>query len=169
MGMFDGIKDAKRGFAKNKLISGDYIVRVDRCDAFKAEQAGNCFKVTLTVLLAADGPHKEGEVCHVVYSNKGSTDKQWFGNIKSFIGGVLGIEDDLIDEGSVGRTVDEKEQVMAGRVARVVARVRSSKKRDDRGNPYEYSTYDWGKELAPEEIGRVLGAERVAKFFPKGL
>lgn len=169
MGMFDGIKGAKRGYEKNKLVEGDYIVRIDRCDAFKAEQAGNCYKVTLTILAVNDGRHKEGEVTHVVFSNKGSTDKQWYGNIKSFIGGVLGVSDEQIDESSVGRTVDEKEQVMAGRVCRVAAHIRASKKRDDKGNPFEYSTYSWGAQLPSPEIAKALGEERVKKFFPNGL
>jgi hypothetical protein len=116
-----------------------------------------------------DGPHKEGEVAHVVFSNKGSTDKQWFGNIKSFIGNVLGVSDDQIDEAATARTTDDKEQVMAGRVVRVTARRRSSKKRDEQGNPFEYSVYSWGTQLSPEEIKSTLGDERLKRYFPSGL
>jgi hypothetical protein len=172
MGTFSGMKDAKRGYTSNRLTEGDYVVRVDRCDHFEAEAAGEGFKITLTVLAADGGKHKEGEAVTATYflrqGSKGGK-KQWFGNIKSFIAVVMNVEDERIDEAAVVRTLDP-EQALAGTVCRVKSIARMSKTtKDEQGNPNEFYVYSWTPAMENEEIRQTLGAERVARFFPSGL
>ena len=166
------MKDAKRGYTSNRLTEGDYVVRVDRCDHFEAEAAGEGFKITLTVLAAERGSHKEGEATTVTYFLKPGAlggKKQWFGNIKSFIAVVMNVADEAIDEASVVRTLDP-EQILAGTVCRVRSNQRLSKKskRDD-GTPQEFFVYTWSPALENAEILQTLGEERVKRFFPSGL
>jgi hypothetical protein len=166
------MKDAKRGYTSNRLTEGDYVARVDRCDHFEAEAAGEGFKITLTVLAADRGKHKEGEAVTATYflrpGSKGGK-KQWFGNIKSFIAVVMNVEDELIDEAAVVRTLDP-EQALAGTVCRVKSTERLSKstKKDD-GTPNEFYVYSWAPAMENGEILQTLGDERVKRFFPTGL
>ncbi len=172
MGTFAGMKDAKRGYTSNRLEEGEYVARVDRCDHFEAEAAGEGFKITLTILAAQGSKHKEGEAATVTYFLKPGTQggkKQWFGNIKSFIAVVMNVSDDVIDEAAVVRTLDP-EQVLAGTVCRVKSTQRLSKtsKRQD-GTPNEFYVYSWSPALENGEILQTLGEERVKRFFPNGL
>ena len=114
MGTFSGMKDAKRGYTSNRLTDGDYVVRVDRCDHFEAEAAGEGYKITLTILASERGAHKEGEAVTATYFLKPGTKggkKQWFGNIKSFIAVVMGVDDEVIQSGEnlLGRPFAERE------------------------------------------------------------
>ena len=172
MGTFSGMKDAKRGYTSNRLTEGDYVVRVDRCDHFEAEAAGEGFKITLTVLAAERGSHKEGEATTVTYFLKPGAlggKKQWFGNIKSFIAVVMNVSDEVIDEAAVVRTLDP-EQVLAGTVCRVKSTSRLSKTSKGKdGTPNEFFMYSWAPALENEEILQTLGEERVKRFFPNGL
>ena len=172
MSTFAGMKDAKRGYTSNRLEEGDYIARVDRCDHFEAEAAGEGFKITLTLLGAERSKHKEGEAATVTYFLKPGAlggKKQWFGNIKSFIAVVMGVDDEVIDEAAVVRTLDP-EQALAGTVCRVRSNQRLSKtsKRDD-GSPHEFYVYTWTQAMEPAEIVQTIGQERIARFFPNGL
>jgi hypothetical protein len=172
--MFAGIKNAKRGFNNVKLTEGDYIVRIDRCDTFETDIMGECYKVQLTILAALDGPHKEGEVVTIIHSMQSAKTKtQWFANIKSFIGGVMNVTDDQIDEAATAATLHQDlggQNILGGTIFRIKAVRRLSKKsRDERGNPFEYSAYSWGVALENAEIVQALGAERIKKFFPNGL
>jgi hypothetical protein len=182
MGMFQGMKDAKRGFQSNKLREGDYVVRIDRCDHITGDRAGDGFKITCTVLAVNAGDHHEGEVASVTYwkgSGKAAAD-QWLSNIKGFIGRVMGVTDDQIDEGATLQTLAEVydeatrqtkpgQNVLGGTVARVTAQQRFSKsRRDESGNAVAYNLYGWNLALTPEEIESTLGAERTARFFPSG-
>lgn len=164
---------ATRGFASNKLTEGDYIVRVDKCDAFKTDISGNCYKITLTILAAIDGPHKEGEIVTVTHGDKRITEKQWLGNIKAFIAGVMAVEDAKVGEDETIQTLDASQggqSVLNGTVCRVKAISRASKKsKDEQGNPYDYSVYSWFPSLSDDEIKQALGEERVKRHFPNGL
>lgn len=168
MGAFSGMKDAKRGYNSNPLTEGDYVARIDRCDFFEAQQNGEFYKITLTILAVGSGPHKEGEVVNILYGRKhGNT--QFLQNVKSFIAGVMNVEDGLIDEAATMRTLDP-EQVLAGLVIQVKASRRNSKKskRED-GTPFEYSVYTYSPTLSDEDIKQTLGEARVKRFFPNGL
>ena len=182
MGTFSGMKDAKRGYTSNRLTEGDYIVRVDRCDHFVADTAGEGYKITLSILGVNGGSHKEGEVATATYflrpGAKGGK-KQWFGNIKSFIAVVMGVDDEVIDEAAVLRTCAEfqdgsktvaGENKLGGTVCRVRSSQRLSKstKRDD-GTPQEFYVYTWSPAMEDEEIVQTLGEERLKRFFPNGL
>jgi len=168
MGSFSGMASATRGFASNRLIEGDYIVRIDKAENFEARQTGEKYKITATILAVTAGRHKEGEVVTVMYSKNHGLD-QYLSNIKSFIAGVLNLPDPEVDEKMVLRTLDP-EQAMSGLVTRVRAIERDSKKKDDKtGTPFQYSVYTWAPFLQPEEIATAIGAERVKRFFPSGL
>lgn len=180
MGIFAGMKDAARGYSSNKLTEGDYVARIDRCDLFKTDISGNVFKIALTILAVTDGPHKAGEVVTVTFGDKRITEKQWLGNIKGFIAGVMNQDDARIGEAETFRTLaefrDDKgqtqqgENVLGGTVCRVRATQRPSKtSRDKEGNPFDYSVYSWSPALTPEEITQAIGADAVARFFPSGL
>jgi hypothetical protein len=174
MGLFKDMAGAARGFASNKLTEGDYVVRIDECDVFETDISGNCFKVTLTILAALDGPHKAGEVVTVVHGDKKGTKKQWLSNIKSFIAGVMNVEDARIGETetiAVLGPTNGGSNAMDGTVCRVKAISRPSKKsRDEKtGQPFEYSVYSWFPSLSDAEIVQAIGAEGVKRFFPNGL
>lgn len=181
MGLFDGMASATRAFGSNKLTEGDYVARIDRCDVFKTDISGNCYKITLTILGVTDGPHKVGEVATVVFGDKRITEKQWLGNIKGFIAGVMNVDDSKIGAGETQRTLAEfkdangntvvGENCMAGEVCRVKATQRKSKNSKDpkTGEAYDYSIYNWSPSLSAEEITEALGAEAVKRFFPSGL
>lgn len=181
MGLFSGMKEASRGFASNKLTQGDYIARVDRCDTFKTDISGNCYKITLTILAVLDGPHKAGEVATVTFGDKRVTEKQWLGNIKGFIAGVMNQDDSKIDGDATMRTLaefkDDKgntvqgENVLGGTVTRVRAIQRASKSSKDKnsGEAFNYSVYTWSAALSDDEIVKAIGEEGVARFFPNGL
>ena len=181
MGILSGMKDAKRGFASNRLTEGDYIARIDRCDLFETDISGNCYKITMTILAAVNGPHKEGElVTHTISDKRASTKKQWLGNIKSFIGTVMVQPDEKIGEPETLRTLfevqNEKgelvpgENVLGGTVIRLRAVLRASKKsKDPQGNPYDFCVPTWAPALTNEEIAKVLKPEQIARHFPNGL
>ncbi len=178
MSTFSGMKDAKRGFASNRFTEGEAVVRIDGCTHFSTDIMGECYKVTMTLLRVVAGPHKEGEVCTATLSFKqgtGMKKEAWFGKIKAFIGNVLGLPDDSIDETMVLRTLAEHdgkpgENAMAGIVTVIRASLRASKKsKDDEGNPRQFSNYAWTRALDPVQITEALGVERIAHFFPKGL
>ena len=173
MGIFAGMQGATRGFASNKLTEGDYVARVDKCDLFKTDISGNCFKITLTILAVSDGPHKAGEVVTVNFGDKRITEKQWLGNIKSFIAGVMNVEDSKVGEAETMRTLDPSQDgqaVMNGTVCRVKAFQRASKSaRDKNGEPFDYSVYTWSPSLTDEEILQIIGEEGIKRFFPNGL
>lgn len=181
MGLFSGMKDAQRGFASNKLTEGDYIVRVDRCDTFKTDISGNCYKITLTILAVLDGPHKVGETATVTFGDKRVTEKQWLGNIKGFIAGVMNLDDSKVGNDETMRTLAEfkndrgdvvqGENVLGGTVCRVRAIQRASKNSKDQktGEAFSYSVYSWAPALADAEIVQAIGEEGVKRFFPNGL
>jgi len=181
MGLFSGMKDAQRGFASNKLTEGDYIVRIDKCDLFRTDISGNCFKITLTILAVSDGPHKVGEVATVNFGDKRITQKQWLGNIKGFIANVMNVADEAVGEKETLQTCDsflndagqiqKGENVLGGTVCRVKAIVRASKSARDpkTGEAFDYSVYVWSPSLTNEEIVQAIGAEGVKRFFPSGL
>lgn len=182
MGLFSGMKDAQRGFASNKLIEGDYVARIDKCDLFRTDISGNCFKITLTILAVSDGPHKVGEAVTVNFGDKRITAKQWLGNIKGFIAGVMNVDDAAVGEKETlqtcdtfladdGKTVMKGENVLGGTVCRVKAIVRASKSARDpkTGEAFDYSVYVWSPSLTNEEIVQAIGAEGVKRFFPNGL
>lgn len=172
MGAFSGMKDAKRGYNSNPLKEGDYVARIDRCDFFESQQNGEFYKITLT-LLAGQGAHNEGEVVNVLFGRKhGNT--QFLQNVKTFIAGVMDVDDSAIGEAETVRTLAEfegkaGENILAGLVTRVKASRRASKKKQEDGTPFEYSVYSWSPTLTDEDIKTALGPERLARFFPKGL
>ena len=173
MGLFSGMQGATRGFASNKLTLGDYIVRVDGCDLFKTDISGNCFKITLSILAVLDGPHKVGEVVTVTFGDKRITEKQWLGNIKGFIAGVMNVDDSNIGEAETMKTLSPPtgNGVMNGTVCRVRALQRASKTARDQktGEAFEYSVYSWFPALSDAEIVQAIGEEGVKRFFPSGL
>ena len=174
MSLFSGMKGAKRNFQSAKLIEGDYFVRIDNCETFETDISGNCYKILLTILAVNDGTHKEGEVLTVVYGEKSAQTKaNWYGNIKGFIATVMGVADDAVGEAETVATLTKElggQNVLGGTVCRVKAMRRVSKKnRDEKGNPREFTVYNWGLALSSEEIPGVLGEERVKRFFPNGL
>lgn len=181
MGLFSGMKDAARGFASNKLTEGDYVARIDKCDLFRTDISGNCFKITLTILAVSDGPHKVGEVVTVNFGDKRITAKQWLGNIKGFIAGVMNVDDASVGEAETIRTCDsflndasqvqKGENVLGGTVCRVKAIQRKSKNSRDAktGEAFDYSVYTWSPSLDEKEIVQAIGAEGVKRFFPNGL
>lgn len=174
MSLFSGMKGAKRNFQSAKLLEGNYFVRIDNCETFETDISGNCYKILLTILAVNDGPHKEGEVLTVVYGEKSAQTKaNWYGNIKGFIGNVMGVTDEAVGEAETVATLTKElggENVLGGTVCLVKAMRRTSKKnRDEKGEPREFSVYNWGIALEPQEIAQVLGPERVKRFFPNGL
>lgn len=173
MGIFAGMAGATRGFASNKLTVGDYVVRIDKCDLFKTDISGNCYKITLSILAALDGPHKAGEVVTVTFGDKRITEKQWLGNIKGFIAGVMNVDDSQIGEAETMQTLDAPQGngVMNGTVCRVRALERPSKSARDQktGEAFSYSVYSWFPALTNEEIVQAIGEEGVKRFFPNGL
>lgn len=174
MSLFSGMKGAKRGYQGTKLSEGDYFVRVDRCDTFETDISGNCYKITLTILAVNDGTHKEGEVVTVVFGDKRVTKAQWYGNIKGFIANVMSVEDEAVGEAETVATLHQElggQNVLGGTVCRVKAIRRTSKKsKNDKGEPFEFSVYNWSPAIVDnEEIRQVLGEERVKRYFPNGL
>lgn len=180
MGIFSGMKGAARGFASNKLTEGDYIARIDKCDLFKTDISGNCYKITLTILAVLDGPHRIGEAVTVNFPDKRVTEKQWLGNIKGFIAGVMNVADEAIGNDETYQTLAEfrddsgkmvqGENVLGGTVCRVKAIQRSSKSsKNDNGDPFSYSVYSWFPALTEAEIKQAIGEEGVKRFFPNGL
>lgn len=177
MGAFTGMKDAKRGFASNPLREGKYVVRIDGCEFFESRKGAEFWKNTLTILAVSDGDHKVGEVVNTFFKCGDGTEKQTFqSNLKSFIAGVMAAEDAEIDEASINEILGKDAagqpcpNPLAGLVTVVTARKRASKsKRDDKGQPFEYTVYGWEPSLLNEEIKDAIGEEAVARFFPNGL
>lgn len=167
MGSFQGMSSARRGFASNRLVEGDYVVRIDKCEHFEARQTGEKYKVTLTILAVTTGRHKEGEVVTTTFSRNHGLDV-YLGNIKGFIAGVLGQPDEAVGENETLKTL-EPDGPMNGLVCRVRAMEREGKKADEKGNKYVYSVYTWSPCLTPGEIRSTIGEERVKRFFPSGL
>jgi hypothetical protein len=174
MGLFSGMAGATRSFGSNKLTEGDYVARIDGCDLFKTDMSGNCYKVTLTILAVLDGPHKVGEVVTTTWGDKrAKTEKQWLGNIKAFIAGVMAVDDAKIGETETMATLPAEQggqAVLNGTVCRIKAVRRTGKSVDkETGQPFEYSLYTWAPSLNDEEIVQAIGAEGVKRFFPNGL
>jgi hypothetical protein len=171
MGAFSGLRDASRGFSSNPLRPGRYVVRIDSCDSFEAEQKGLMWKNTLTILAVEDGgeqPHKVGEQVHVFYK-KGQYPKVFLQNIKGFMAGVLDVADDEIGEEEAEAALSDSSP-MVGLVTVVTGRQQASKSsRDDDGNPRKYTVYSWQPSLDDEEIVEAIGEDGVERFFPNGL
>jgi hypothetical protein len=167
MGSFQGMSNARRGFASNALKEGDYVVRIDKCENFEARQTGEKYKVTLTILAVTSGSHKEGEVVTTTFSRNHGLDI-YLGNIKGFIAGVLGQPDEAVGENEAIKTLEPHNE-MCGLVTRVRSIERQGKKTDEKGNPYSYCVYTWSPCLSPEDIKSTLGPERIKRFFPNGL
>ncbi len=168
MGAFSGLRDAARGFSSNYLRPGRYVVRIDACDSFDAEQKGKMWKNTLTILAVDEGDHKVGEEVHVFFT-KGQYPKLFLQNIKAFIAGVLDVNDDEVGEEEAEETLSE-DSPMLGLVTVVTARQQASKsKKDDNGEPRKYTVYSWMPSMDDDEIVEAIGEEAVEKFFPNGL
>lgn len=169
MGLFAGLKDAKRGFQTNKLKEGRYVVRIDECQVVTGDQAGTMWKNTLTILGVIDGTHRVGEVVNTCFwQNSGK--QQWFQNIKGFLAGVLDVADDQIDDKNAEIASGET-QPMRGLVTIVAAHQRTSQKRKDdkTGEAVQYSVYSWSPSLDSAQIAEAIGAGGVKRFFPNGL
>lgn len=169
MGAFSGLKDAKRGFGSNPLKPGKYVVRIDGCDFFETEQNGEMWKNTLTILaIEDDGGHKVGEVVHTFFREKAGK-KTFQSNLKGFMAGVLGVEDEAIDEEAAKKAL-AADSPMKGLVTVVTGRQRTSKDKVDQksGQPVTYTVYSWSEMLDDEAVKAAIGDEAYGKFFPQG-
>ncbi len=166
MGAFTGLKDAKRGFQSNPLKAGKYVCRIDACDFFDTEQAGEMWKNTLTILAVEEGEHKVGEIVNTFF-RVGAGKSTFQSNLKAFLAGVLDVDDEAIDEASAMKATEENSP-MRGLVTIVTARQRTSKKKvdDKTGEPVEYTVYSWSACLNDAEIVAAIGDEAYAQFFP---
>lgn len=172
MGMFSNIKEAKRGFTSNFLRAGKYVVRVDSCQTFGSDN-GEFWKNTLTIIGVIDGgaqPHKVGEVVHVMW-NYGSTKEKhdiFQRNLKKFIGNVLDVSDEQIDEANCLR-ISGQEQAMAGLVTIVTGIDTPSKKsKDEKGNPKMFTNFAWSPCMDKDETVAAIGEDAYKQFFPNG-
>ena len=169
MGAFTGMDTATRGFQSNPLKPGRYIVRIDECAFFDTQNDGEMWKNSHTVIAVEDGEQGVGELTHTFFRMKPG--KQIFqSNVTGFIAGILGCNDDEVDEAASLRVVDEKAQPFAGYVVPVTAVQRVSKtKKTESGSAVTYTTYTWGRRMTNEEILVAIGPEGVERFFPNGL
>jgi len=168
MGAFSGLRDAARGFSSNPLRAGRYVARIDSCDSFEAKQKGLMWKNTLTILAVEDGDHKVGEQVHVFFK-RGQYPDVFLQNIKSFIAGVLAVNDSEVGEEEAEAVLSDDSPV-EGLVTVVTGRQQASKSsRDPDGNPFKYTVYSWGASLDDKEIVEAIGDEGVSRFFPNGL
>jgi hypothetical protein len=170
--MFSGIKEAKRGFTSNFLRAGKYVLRIDSCQTFDSDN-GEFWKNTFTVLAVIDGgtqPHKVGEVVHVMWNYGGTAEKHQIfqRNLKKFIGGVLDVSDESIDEANCLR-ISGQEQAMGGLVTIVTGHDQPSKKsKDEKGNPKMFTNFSWTPCMDKDEIVAAIGEEAFKVFFPTG-
>lgn len=173
MGAFEGLKDAKRGFASNAIRAGKYVVRIDMCDFYKSDN-GQYWKNTLTVLAVQDGDHKVGEVVNTFFkfedTAKGRTIFQQ--NLKSFMAGVLAVDDERIGKDEADAASGEKQQ-MKGLITVVTVLMRTSKTKvyedgPNKGQPTQYPVFSWSPSLDAAETEAAIGAEAYKRFFPSG-
>lgn len=168
MGIFTGIKGAKRGFSSNPIKEGDYVVRIDDAKVLNTRMSGELWKTTLTVLAVESGENKVGEVVHVFFGTKHGLDI-FQQNVKSLLAGVLDCADEDIDDAAAERCILDDSPIV-GLVTRVRATRRTSQKTVTKeGLPATYLTYSWSAALTNEEIERAITAEGVKRFFPNGL
>lgn len=172
MGAFAGMKDAKRGFDKNPLRPGRYVVRIDSCEFFEfVDRKGKdseAWKNTLTILAVEEGDHRVGEIVHTYFGMAGGK-KTFQMNLKSFLAGVLDVPDEAIDEAAATAACSEDSQ-MKGLVTVVTGRGRRSKSTIDEktGEPVEYTVYSWSPCMNDDEIIAAIGEEAFNTFFPNG-
>lgn len=174
MGAFTGLKDATRGFSSNYCREGEFLVRIDANEMFDYTNADGLacemWKSTCTVLGVIAGDHRVGEVVHMGIRFGGKVPKDTSqSNLKGFIAGVLGCEDEQIGEPEAIQCLSE-ESPLTGQVCVVKARNRASKKsRGKDGEPIIFTDYSWEEALTPEQIREALPEDVIAKFFPNGL
>jgi len=167
MTRFVGLGDAKRGFNSNRLGPGEYYVRLDSSTYYPTETRGNMWKNTLTILGVVAGDHHVGEEVNTFFREAAGR-KTFLGNLKGFIAGVLGCNDEDVDDGAGDRVLDE--DLLKGTVFYIKAVQRVTKKTDEKtGEPITYMLYTWGKFMTGDEIRAAIGDEAVAQFFPAGL
>ena len=164
---FSGMRDATRGYASNFLRQGRYVVRIDDVESFEDSKDARHWKNTLTILAVDSGDHKVGETVHVQWK-RGEYPKVFLGNIKGFMAGVMGASDDEVGEEEVEQLL--KDKMFNGLVTVVTAtNAKSKNKKDEQGNPTEYTRYAWTPSMTSAEILEAIGEEAVARFFPNGL
>lgn len=169
MGAFSGLNDAKRSFNSNWLKPGKFVVRIDSCESFEAEQKGRMWKNNLTILAVDHGDHRVGEAVQTFWK-KGEFPKVFFSNIRTFVADLLGVDFEEVTEQVVERIAAEEGGNLRGLVAVVTGLERAQKnRRQEDGSPAMFTHYSWSPALSDEEIMAAIGEEGVARFFPNGL
>lgn len=170
-GAFEGMNNATRGFASNYLLPGEdgpgkYVARIDECVTFEKEGKGRMWKISLTLLAIEKGVHRVGEEVQVFFKLDSRYPSMFFGKIKGFIAGVMGVADGEVGEAETEEVLSEKNP-LAGMVTVVTATASPSKTlKNDDGTPKLFTNYMWGTSLDDDEIEAAIGAEAVEKFFP---
>jgi len=175
MGRFSGMKNARRGFQSNAVRPGRYLVRIDEACAFNSPNKGEMVKMTLTVLLAEDGDHKQGEQVHV-FHKRGSTATElqvFLGNIKTTLCSIFDIDKETEESMSEAEWEENAEKAfseqnpqdspLVGHVCLLTVALR-----DNRDKTGKYPTYSWSAYYEPKQIAEALSEEEIAKFFPNG-
>jgi hypothetical protein len=117
MGLFSKIKEASVNQGGVYVLPGKYRVRVESCKIGETRK-GEAFFVTDLKILESDNEERPVD-SHMSYMVMSSWDS-FESNVKAFIMGVMGCEEEEVDEDMAENAIGE-EQPLAGEIVKIEA------------------------------------------------